>query len=258
MMSAARGLGAVLVLFACFCAHADEQSDLQAARQHYQKGAALFDLERYDDAIKEYEAAYQMKNDPSILFNIAQAHRKAHHVAEAIHFYRAYLARKPNADNRARVDERIAELERELAKGPTQTTPPIVNRPVTAPIVNEPQTTAPPAESATAPVAIVATPRRPVRGRLVAGIGLGVAGLGLSVGGIVLSVLSAHAADQLTLANQTHAAYDPHLYSTYQNDAIAGGVMLGVGVAALAAGGVLIAIDIKHHRGERGNLALNR
>src|SRR5205807_6498907 len=100
-------------------------------------------------------------------------------------------------------------------------------------------------------------PRRPLRPRLVGGIALGVVGLGLTVGGIVLTVLAGHASDQLTAANTNHLPYDPHLYSTYQNDGIAGGIMLGVGVAALGSGGALIGLDVKRERARRGNLAFN-
>jgi tetratricopeptide (TPR) repeat protein len=244
---------ALVLMLVVLPARADEAADLQSAKQHYQKGAALFDLGRYDEAIKEYEAAYEVKSDPSFLFNIAQAHRKAQHVEQALHFYRAYLARAPQTDARAYVEERIRELEKQVSAAPPRQPPP----PETTP--PPPTTTRPTPARETKPAVVMTPPpsRQPVRTRLVAGTVVGVVGLGLAAGGIALTVLSANAANQLTNADRNHLAYDPKLYSTYQNDAIGGGIMLAVGAAALATGGALIAIDIKRHHETRGSLARN-
>jgi tetratricopeptide (TPR) repeat protein len=229
---------AVLVcLVAMSVARADDTETSRGLREHYARGTTLFDLGRYDEAIREYEAAYELRNDPTLLYDIAQAHRLAHRPEAAVRFYKAYLAREPNSPIRERVEERIIELQKLLP--PTVTTQPA------------PRPTATDTAELTRPAAA----RRTVRVRLGAGIGLGVVGLGLTVGGIVLVALSGHASDQLTAANNAHLAYDPHLYSTYQNDAIAGGIMVGVGVLALGAGGTLIGLDIRRERARRGDLA---
>ncbi len=80
------------------------------ARDHASKGRRLYDLRRYDPAIREFEQAYQLDNDPAHLYNIAQSHRLANHVPEAIAAYRAYLDCLPDAPNRPDVERRIAEL----------------------------------------------------------------------------------------------------------------------------------------------------
>ena len=79
-------------------------------RDHAGKGRRLYDLRRYDAAIREFEQAYQLDNDPAHLYNIAQSHRLANHVPEAIAAYRAYLDRLPDAPNRPDIERRIAEL----------------------------------------------------------------------------------------------------------------------------------------------------
>jgi tetratricopeptide (TPR) repeat protein len=79
-------------------------------QDHAARGRKLYDLRRYEAAIKEFEQAYQSDNDPAHLYNIAQAHRLANHVPEAIAAYRAYLDRMPEAPNRPDVERRIAEL----------------------------------------------------------------------------------------------------------------------------------------------------
>ena len=80
------------------------------AASHADKGRRLYDLRRYDPAIKEFEQAYQLDNDPAHLYNIAQAHRLANHIPEAIAAYEAYLDRLPTAPNRPDIERRIAEL----------------------------------------------------------------------------------------------------------------------------------------------------
>src|SRR5262249_32295491 len=81
-------------------------------KQHYERGTTLFDLAKYLDAAKEFEAAYEMKQNPAFLFNIGQAYRLAGKSELAIGFYKSYLRRSPGAANRPEVEARIAELEK--------------------------------------------------------------------------------------------------------------------------------------------------
>jgi len=86
---------------------ADSAAD---AREHYRRGTNAFNLGHYLEAVKEYEAAYQSKEDPALLFNIAQAYRLAGDYDNAIKFYRSFLRRVPKAKNRHEVDARIQEM----------------------------------------------------------------------------------------------------------------------------------------------------
>src|SRR6185503_4516701 len=72
-----------------------------AAKEHYNRGTSFYDLGKYDEAIKEFEAAYQLKNDPAFLYNLAQSYRQAGNHERAVHFYKTYLRYVPNAKNRA-------------------------------------------------------------------------------------------------------------------------------------------------------------
>src|SRR5215471_679856 len=80
------------------------------AREHYQKGTAFYDLAKYAEAIQEFEAAYEIKNDPAFLYNLAQSYRLAGNPEQALHFYRTYLRREPKTPNRAEIEKRITEL----------------------------------------------------------------------------------------------------------------------------------------------------
>ena len=106
-----RGMSIVMVLVACVAAPA-AADDAADARTHFQKGRALYDVGRFDDAAREFEAAYQLKTDPVLLFNLAQAYRFAGKPQPALVAYRSYLRNLPDAPNRAQVEASIAELQR--------------------------------------------------------------------------------------------------------------------------------------------------
>jgi tetratricopeptide (TPR) repeat protein len=84
---------------------------LDSARAHSQEGDAYYKLEKYANAITEYEQAYLAKPDPSFLYNIAQCHRLMGQGPEAIKFYRRFLKDAPNAPNRAVAEKHIRDLE---------------------------------------------------------------------------------------------------------------------------------------------------
>src|SRR5678815_2291227 len=81
------------------------------AKAHFERGSVLFDLQRYDEAAAEYEAAYEAKPDPALLFNLAQAYRLAKKPERAIAAYNSYLRRLPQAKNRAEIEGRIEEMK---------------------------------------------------------------------------------------------------------------------------------------------------
>jgi len=98
---------------------------LDSARAHSQEGDSYYKLEKYGNAITEYEQAYLAKPDPSFLYNIAQCHRLMGQGAEAIKFYRRFLKDAPAAANRAVAEKHIRDLEdaSHATQPPPATTP---------------------------------------------------------------------------------------------------------------------------------------
>ncbi len=88
----------------------DRKADT-AAKAHFQKAEKAFNLGKFEDALKGYEAAYDGKPLPGLLFNIAQCHRNLGNHERALFFYRRYLALDPATPNHALVEELIAEQE---------------------------------------------------------------------------------------------------------------------------------------------------
>ena len=135
---------------------------LDAARAHSQEGDSYYKLEKYANAITEYEQAYLAKPDPSFLYNIAQCHRLMGQGAEAIKFYRRFLKDAPTAPNRAVAEKHIRDLE-EASPGthppasplaPPVTSsrpPPVTAAPVSVIPPPEPPAALPSASTATSP-----------------------------------------------------------------------------------------------------------
>jgi hypothetical protein len=112
-------LAAVLVAFAvgliCLPSPARSADDAtEQARQHYQKGKQHFDLGKWDEAIAEFEEAYRLHNDPTLLFNLAQAHRRKGDLQRALDLYKNYIIENPESPKRDEIERRIQTLEKEI------------------------------------------------------------------------------------------------------------------------------------------------
>ncbi len=86
--------------------------DRAAAKAHYEAATKYYDLHEYEDAAKEYKAAYFAKPDPAFLFNIGQCYKRLGKSDQAVDFFREYLKKAPlDEPNRANAEARIRELE---------------------------------------------------------------------------------------------------------------------------------------------------
>jgi hypothetical protein len=128
---------ALVVALASASAHADPAAD---AKEHFNRGVKLYNLGHFQEAIPEFEKAYDADPAPILLFNIAQSHRQNGNKERALFFYRRYLEQEPNATKRVDVEQRMKELAQSLEqeneqkhKPPTEVTPPAPTTPPTAP-----------------------------------------------------------------------------------------------------------------------------
>jgi tetratricopeptide (TPR) repeat protein len=101
----------VLLLYAVTSIAPDEQ----AARKHFAHAERLYALGRFQDALQEYQAAYEAKALPGFLFNIGQCYRNLGNYKQAAFSFRKYLDEKPDAKNRSAVESLIADLEKKGA-----------------------------------------------------------------------------------------------------------------------------------------------
>ena len=104
----------LLILVGALCLTAGVASakdDVNQAREHYKRGTTLYDLGKYPEAIAEFQQAYEIKDDPVLLYNIAQSYRLSNSYQDALRFYRTYLRKNPKAVNRDEVEQKIADME---------------------------------------------------------------------------------------------------------------------------------------------------
>jgi len=117
---------------AAYAQQSATEEQLAEARRHYEVGKRLYDLERYEEAVPEFQAAYALSGDAVFLYNVAQSHRRAENFEAAIHYYETYLKRAPQTPRRDEVQRRLRELTR------ASTPPNQVDAPNDGPPVAEP------------------------------------------------------------------------------------------------------------------------
>lgn len=100
-----------------------------AALEHLKLGNRLVDLEKFDDAIVEYEQGALIEAAPVFWFDIGLAHRRAHRYREAIRAYQTFLYKitddkDASADEaRAMVERLVDDMEHSLTAPPTHPAP---------------------------------------------------------------------------------------------------------------------------------------
>jgi tetratricopeptide (TPR) repeat protein len=166
-----------------FCVLLLNLGNVQAAgdsfEHEYAAAMSLYEAGKYDDALRAFEAAYQVKQLPGLLFNMAQAHRKLGHAKEALSAYQRYLAASPSLDPslRSKVESYISQMQALLGTTPQVPTPEVEVEPPPAPL----RTMSPEANTADSTRAA-----RPLRVSKWVLLGGGLAGAG--VGGILLGL----------------------------------------------------------------------
>lgn len=136
-------VGTLLKLtFACLLvagpAHADED-----AKVVFDRGTALFALHRFGEAAATFEKAFELRPDPAILYNAAQAHRLAGNNARALDLYSSLIRLYGEKLNRADIDQHIAELRQAIdVNRRAASSPPVTTLPSELPKPAERTTTA--------------------------------------------------------------------------------------------------------------------
>jgi hypothetical protein len=191
-------IGALMSLVLVSALAYAEGDDIARARSHFEAGRAMYRLEQYSDALREFSAAYQLLPKPQFLANLGLCYdklgdgardgdQKREMYEHARDMYQKYLAEAPPKDA---VRDQIAQLSAELDKKLTALPPPAppkprVVEPAPAPPAPQP---APPASATQAPPAATvqtATPPKksfikrhwwiiPVSAVVVAGVAVGI------------------------------------------------------------------------------------
>ena len=107
----------ILMLVRAPPAGASSSAADKQARERFQAGEISFNLGKFVQALADYQAAYQLKPLPPLLFNVAQCYRNMQDYERARFFFRRYLALDPRTPNRRMVEDLISEMSRKLQDG---------------------------------------------------------------------------------------------------------------------------------------------
>jgi tetratricopeptide (TPR) repeat protein len=104
----------------------DTTSRDREARAIYEAAVVAFDEGRFEDALRLFRRAYELSERAELLFNVGTAADRLRYNEEALEAFEAYLAARPDADNRANVEARIAVLRRAIADAARPTPEPSI------------------------------------------------------------------------------------------------------------------------------------
>lgn len=218
----------------------------QEIKVHYERATRAYDLQKYSEAIDEYQKAYEIGGDPPMLYNIAQSYRLNDQPADAIRYYRRYLQRAPEARNREYVERKIADLEKlieERRKSAAAATPPPIT--VTPPTtVTPPVVTSPPPVITSPPPPVQPPPPAPEPSHAGTVVGWAMIGAGVIADGIAIyeGLRAKQKGDELTrLSKMNNQVFDPAIESAGKTANIAA-IVLGIGGTALAITGAIVLI----------------
>lgn len=231
----------VLLLAATSPAFADDKAKAKAL---YEEGLKHYNLAEWSDAIKSWKDSYLISKKPLLLFNIGQAYRLSGDCKQAMVFYDSYQREEPNPKNAAELEEALALC----AKQPDKPVDKPLDKPADKPVV-----TTPPVESKPVVVAQKAEPVAPTQpvdtGETTTGgglrkVGIVVGGAGVVMGGLAIyfALDASSAASDLDGYTGEWGQEQIDLEAKGERSATLGKVLGGVGIAAIAAGGVMFAI----------------
>jgi hypothetical protein len=244
----------------------------EQARQHYASGTKQYDMGHWDEAIAEFEKAYDLRPDPSFLYNLAQAHRRKGDLKRALDLYKNFALKLPKGQQRDEVEEKIAAVQKQIDEAATKpaversanatepsaaetqvpSTPTPAPSDTAAPQAAQPSTPAaapvptllplaPPPEAWPVAVAPATTVREdgkasdPGQGLRVAGIVCGSVGLASVVAGAVFGWEAKVLSDRVTGAKKFNSTDE----AAGKRAEILQWVFYGVGAGGIVAGGVL-------------------
>ena len=241
----------------------------EQARQHYETGTQQYDLGHWDDAIREYEKAYELRPDPSFLYNLAQANRRKGDLKRAMDLYRNYLGKLPKGPQRTDVEEKIAALQKQIDEAavkpvapvpepvpePAPTSPPPlppqnpevpqpaapspVTQPAALPVPTPPEQ--PPAATTITTTQAAAPVAQPGRTLRIAGIITGAVGVATIGTGAILGLRARSLSNKVT--NSTK--FNPSDDSAGSRAETMQWVFYGVGAGAVVAGAALYYLGMR-------------
>src|SRR5262245_37130912 len=106
-------VGLVLLAGVATAQPATDKPDYARAAEIYRDAEAAMAAARFDDAATGYHAAYDITKDPVLFYKIASAYQKGGKCAQAVPFYKRYLAEgKPSPEHAQLASDQLATCEK--------------------------------------------------------------------------------------------------------------------------------------------------
>jgi len=246
-------IAALLVGLSCVTAlpAAAANPALDEARQLTSRASVEYDVGHFDQALDLYAKAYERYPKPALLFDIGQCHRLLGHYERAIFFYQGYLRGKPDAANRALVEQFILDSQKQLdaeraaaaaGSAPAPVVPPSAPAPAEAPLSTP--TSSPSQADASVPPATADASSPPAAWSPLRIAGLATAGAGVILIGAAIAegLASSSLSNQVSQLSSQHGTWSPQAQSEYdagKSDASAANVLYVTGALVLAGGAVM-------------------
>jgi tetratricopeptide (TPR) repeat protein len=230
---------AVLAASVAFAPPASAQTALEQAKALTGRATIEYNIGHFEQALELYSRAYEALPTPALLFDIGQCHRMLGNAERATFFFQGYLREKPDAPNRALVEQLLADLQRQLdaqRAAHAQQAAPAVTSPVAETPAEAVASPPPPAAEVGAPPAI-GNPALRIAGLASAGVGVVLIGTGAALG-----LHAASLSSEISQLSTSRGTWSPQYQSEYDSGksaATAATVLYVVGGLALATGGVL-------------------
>ncbi|NVB85741.1 MAG: tetratricopeptide repeat protein [Kofleriaceae bacterium] len=226
-------------------AHADNKAKAKAL---YEEGLKHYNLAEWTDAIKAWKESYLISKKPLLLFNIGQAYRLSGDCKQALTFYDSYQREEPNPKNQNELDQALSLCKDKANDKPIDK--PVTDKPIDKPVTDKPVTATPAGGTEVATheqlpdggSEPIDTPETTGGGMRKIGIGVGAAGVVLAGVGVYFALDAGKKADDLDGYMGEWGQEQIDLESKGQRSEKLAYVMGGVGLAAIVAGGVMVAI----------------
>jgi len=246
--------------------HADPdlaaERDAQA-RAYFERGVAHVKAHRYLEARAEFAAGYELSHRPTFLFNMAECSRLDGRLDLAREGYERYLREAPTGPEAENAKKRLATLGDKVEPPPAPSSPTPAAPPPPPQIVGPPPMfVAPDADSPSPTTAVTACAggtcdRAPWSQKQVIGVAVGATGLVFVATGLWYWRRSVSRGDQVTAACAIGCDWDAvkGTYDESQSARTGELVFVGLGVAAMAAGGYLYYLGMQERAHPRLGVA---
>lgn len=221
-------------------------SDDENARRHFESGAAYLDQSDYDDALREFQSAYNLSKRPALLLNIATVYERMGKLQGAIDSLTKYLADNSQTSERTTIETRIANLKKRLEAEQAAAPPP----PPSTPVPTATPAPAAPAALEPAPAPAPAPAAKP--NRIGAYIALG-AGGAAAIGAVVTGLVAKSKYDKASDSCGHQCSDDtvsPIKTMAVVSDVLTGAAVVGAGV------GVVLLLTAKPSSAEKAGVPI--